>query len=350
MYENKTYENIKENILEKISDIDKREGSFVNDMVSPVAMEFEGAYQQFEAMLGIMFMEDSVGEYIEKRAKEYGILRKKGTYATGNVTFTGKENTHIPKGSLISTINNLLYETVEDAIISQGKTTITVPIKAQETGDKYNVLANMITSIPVAIMGITSVINTTKILGGTDVEADTELVNRVLLQIQNPATSGNAMHYKLWALEVDGVGDAKVFPLYSGPGTVMVMPITSDKRAPDATIIENTKKVIEEKRPIGATVTVYAPTEVLINVTAQIVLEPNYTLQQIQEKYTKQFKKYIMESVFKLYTVDFYKCLSIFYEIEGVKQVIDFKINNATSNITIKENQIQVAGTIAITE
>lgn len=350
MYDGMLYENLKNDMLVKIPNMDKREGSFVSDMISPVAYEFEYAYQQFEAMLGIMFMEDSNAEHIEKRAKEYGLFRKKGTHAIGAVIFTGSENTTIPKGAIVATVTNLLYETSEQVTIPQGETTIVAPIKAQEIGDKYNVLSNMLTFIPVAIMGVSSVTNTDNILGGTDIETDGELVRRVLLQIQTPATSGNAIHYKLWALEVNGVGDAKVFPLYNGPGTVLVMPITSDKRAPDTTIINNTKNAIEDKRPIGASVTVSAPEEVLINVSAQIVLDPNFTLEKVEEKYIEKFRDYITKSVFRLYTVDYYKCLSIFYELEGVKQVANFKINNATSNVEITENKIQVAGTVAIIE
>lgn len=350
MYDHKLYENIKRDILAKIADIDKREGSFVNDMVSPVAIELEGAYQQFEKMLGVMFLEDSAGAYIDKRANEYGVFRKQGTYAKGYVTFTGAENTLIPKGSLVSTVTDLIYETLEDVVIEQGETQIAVPVMAQEIGDKYNVLSRMINQIPISIIGISSVTNEMGLLGGTNIETDKELINRTLLQIQNPATSGNAMHYKLWALEVDGVGDAKVFPLHSGPGTVMVMPITSDKRSPDESIINNVKANIEEKRPIGPTITVNMPVEVLINVAAQIVLDPNYTLQKVIEKYTEKFKEYITTGVFKLYTVDYYKCLSIMYEIEGVKQVLDFKLNNETSNIVIQDVQIQVAGTVTITD
>ena len=66
MYENKTYENIKASILSDISGIDKREGSIVNDMVSPVSLELENVYAQFDKMLGVMFLDSSAGEYIEK--------------------------------------------------------------------------------------------------------------------------------------------------------------------------------------------------------------------------------------------------------------------------------------------
>lgn len=346
MYEDKTYENIKENILSNINDLDKREGSFMSDMVSPVSIELEGVYQNFNTMLGIMFLIDATGEYLEKKASEYGVIRKQGTYSEGQVVFTGEENAVIPKGSLVSTDTNLLFETTEESIILIATTEITVSIKALEVGSKYNVLANTIKNIPVSINGITGITNTAETLGGTDIETDEELLNRTLIQIQNPATSGNVMHYKLWSLEVNGVGDAKVFPLHNGPGTVMVMPVSSEKMSLDANIIDNIINNIEEKRPVGATVTVESPTEVLINTTAQIVIDSDFTLQQVTEEYTSKFNEYIKSSVFKIYTVDYYKCLSLMYEIEGIKQVLDFKLNNSNANISIQETEIQVPGTI----
>lgn len=348
MYEDINYESIKNNILSNIKDLDKREGSFVNDMVSPISIELDGAYQQFNTMLGIMFLDDNTGYYLEKRANEYGVYRKNGTKAIGKVKFTGIEGTIIPKGSLVSTSSNLLFETIEQAVISLGTTAVTTNIIAQDIGSKYNVIENTIISIPVKINGIASVTNESQILSGTDAETDEELLNRTIIQIQNPATSGNATHYKLWSLEVDGIGDAKVFPLWDGNGTVKVMPITSDRRSPGTTIINNVIDNIELNRPIGATVTVVAPEEVSINVNAKITLNSNYTLDKVIEEYKNKFTYYIKSCVFKFYTVDYYKCLSLMYEIEGVGQVIDFKLNNTVSNITISENQIQVANAVTI--
>lgn len=48
MYENQTYENIKAAMLAEITLTDKREGSFVNDMLSVAAMEGEKLYTELE--------------------------------------------------------------------------------------------------------------------------------------------------------------------------------------------------------------------------------------------------------------------------------------------------------------
>lgn len=347
MYENKTYENIKADILEDVTLTDKREGSFVHDMVSPISYELERVYNQFDRMLGIMFLEDSAGEYIDKRGGEYGIIRKEGGYAKGDCTFTGDENMEIPAGSLCATSGGLLFEVTVGGVIGESGS-VTLPIQAQEWGDKYNVLAGHINTLPVDIFGVKSVSNGEKLLGGTERETDKELVDRILMRLQAPATSGNVYHYKMWALDVEGVGNAKIFPLDNGPGTVTVLPITSSGRSPDEEIIAAVQAYIEEQRPIGATVTVAAPTEKMINTAATLELSSSASLAEVKKEYTALLESYIKSSVFRLSTVDYYKCLSMFYDIAGVVSVKAFTINGGVESISIGEKEIQVAGTVEV--
>lgn len=350
MYEDKTYEAIRSGILDKITSLDKREGSFVSDMISPVSLEMEGIYKQFEKLLGIMFVEDSAGEYIDKRAEEYGLTRKQGTKATGSVLFTGRAGVSVPAGTLVSTITGLLFETVEEVSIPSAETTAEAAIQASEAGSVYNVLKGEVCRLPVSVSGISGVTNTEKTLGGSDDETDRELIERLLFLLRSPATSGNIYHYKIWATAVDGVGDAKIFPLDNGPGTVTVLPITSDGRSPDKKIIDDVTAYIEENRPIGATVTVSAPSEVMIQISATIVLDGGVSLADVTAQYKAATEKYIKDSVFKLNVVDYYKCLSIAYEIPGVSQVVSFTVNGGTENITIGAKEIQVLGTVTLTE
>lgn len=349
MYEGKTYEAIRSGILEGITATDKREGSFVSDMVSPISYELENVYNQFDRMLGVMFLDTSAGEYIDKRGKEYGILRKEGGKAKGECTFTGAEYTEIPMGTLCATAGGLLYEVQEDGIIGESGS-ITLPIIAEQTGDRYNVLAGAINILPVEIFGITGIRNENKLLGGTEREADEELAERILMRLQAPATSGNAYHYRMWAMDVEGVGNAKIFPLDNGPGTVTVLPITSSHRSPDAGIIQNIAEYIEEQRPIGATVTVLAPTEQLINVAATLEISKATTLEKVKRKYTELMESYIKGSVFRLARVDYYRCLSMFYDIEGVTAVKTFLMNGGVESIDIGEKEIQVMGTVEVAE
>jgi uncharacterized phage protein gp47/JayE len=149
---------------------------------------------------------------------------------------------------------------------------------------------------------------------------------------------------------VDGVGDAKVFPLYNGAGTVMLLAITPEGRSIDTTIQNAILDHVEMHKPIGASVSVLKPEEVMINITAQVALNGTHTLQDVVKSYTEKVTDYIKDSVFKRNSVDYFKCLSLFYEVDGVKQVIHCNINGSTANVAISEVQIQTIGQINITE
>lgn len=346
MYEYKTYENIKKSILSRITNLTTIEGSFVNDMVNPIAMELEYSYRQFNKVLAIMFLKNLSGDLLKEKAAEYGLFSKKGTYSECDVKFTGAKNTVIKKDTLVSTSDNLLYETIEEKIILDKEAIVRV--RATEIGVKYNVPTNVITKIPISIAGVSSVTNSSNAIGGSDVEEDEDLLNRILFKLQNPSTSGNPNHYKQWSLEVEGVSDCKVFPLGEGDGTVLILPITEYKRSTNETTIENIKRHIEVNRPIGATVIVKAPKEIFVDAFAKVKIDTSYSIENIKELYTKKLKSYIENSVFKVYTIDYYRCLSFLYEIEGILEVTDFKLNNTSSNIHIDKYEIQVLNNVNI--
>jgi uncharacterized phage protein gp47/JayE len=244
-------------------------------------------------------------------------------------------------------VNDLHFQTTEAAVVGEDGT-VTVPVEAEDIGNAYNVLAGYITTMPVAVNGVISVANEEGTLGGTEAETDAELVARTLLKKRTAATSGNAFHYLEWALEVDGVGNARVFPLENGNGTVGVMPVTSGGRAPGKEIIEAVAENIGKKRPIGATVSVYAPEEVTVHVTANITISADANMELIREAYREKMEAYIKGGVFLLQNVDYYKCLSMFYEISGVVSVNSFLLNGGEGVIPIGEKQIQVMGEIEV--
>ena len=66
MYSKETYEEIKKRILDSITiDIDKREGSFINDMISPLAVELTKTYIEFNNIINIAFVESSYDKYLD---------------------------------------------------------------------------------------------------------------------------------------------------------------------------------------------------------------------------------------------------------------------------------------------
>lgn len=349
MYENQTFEAIMQRLLSKVpSDVDKSEGSFIYDALAPVALELAQAYAELDRILQIVFAQTSYGEWLEKRAAEFGIYRKAGTKATGQVKFTGNDGTIIPAGTLVQTESGLQFQTKAEVTI-QGGVAI-ADIEAVEIGSQYNVPANTITELPVSIVGVVSVTNEQATTGGTDEEDDASLLNRLLVKVQTPATSGNANHYKLWALEVAGVGDVKVFPLWNGPGTVKVLIIDSNKQPASADIVNAVATHIEENRPIGAQVTVVSAQPLTINVSATIVRDTNYTLEQVTTNVRNKITEYLKSIAFKQNFVSYAMIGSLMLDNTGVLDYSNLSVNGGTTNIAIGDEQVAVLGQVVLSE
>jgi uncharacterized phage protein gp47/JayE len=347
VYEEKIYENIKQGILSGITiPVDKREGSVVNDMISPVSVEIAKAYTEFEKMLSVMFLGSGQSYYIDKRVNEYGVYRKDGTKATGAVTFTGINNTSIPKGSLVQTQGGLLFQTINDATVIN--LTASVNIEALEIGSVYNVIANSITKIPVAIPGVTAVVNNSNLTGGTNIEGDEALVKRFLDQLQTPTTSGNPAHYRQWALSVNGAGNAKVIPIWNGPGTVKVLVIDSNNTPANASLITNVADYIETQRPIGATVTVVAPSSKSIAVSAALMLSTDVTLTDVRNAFDIALDEYLKSLAFTGNPVSYAKIGGILLSIKGITDYTNLTVNSGTVNVSISDTEIPIKGTVTL--
>lgn len=349
MFEEQTFEAIMQRLLNRVSaDIDKSEGSFVYDALVPAAMELAQIYVQLDNILQIAFAQTSYGEWLDKRAAEFGIYRKAGTKATGQITFTGSDNTIIPAGTIVQTEAGTQFQTIAEVTISSG--TATTDIEAFDIGPNYNVPANTITILPVSIVGVTAVTNEVPTAGGTDNEDDASLLNRLLIRAQLPATSGNVNHYKLWALNVPGVGDAKVFPLWNGAGTVKVVIIDSNKQLASTAIVDAVASYIENNRPIGADATVESAQALNINVAATITRDTNYTLEQVTANVSDKITSYLQSIAFRQNMVSYAWIGSLLLESAGVLDYSNLTINGGTSNVTIADEQVALLGQVALSE
>lgn len=342
MYENESYEIIKDRILKDISiNIDKREGSFVQDMISPLAAEITRAYIELDNVLNIAFIKTSYDGYLDRKINEFGIYRKEGGKASGSIIINGADGTRIPKGTIALTQDNLKF-ILDEGIIKNGKAII--ESTAIETGKKYNVLKNAITKLDIDIFGVES-INNDEFSGGIDRETDEEFKSRFFRAIQKPMTSGNANHYEQWALEVEGVGNAIVKPLWNGAGTVKVMITDKYKQPVPNEILNNCKEYIESVRPIGASVTVTTPNLFNISILVDVDLDNTKTLDEVTNIMKGKLIEYFKDCDLVRYT----KVGGIISSIEGVQDYRNLKINNTTNNISIPEENVINLNSLVVT-
>ena len=280
-YNQETYQAIRQRMLNNMfNDIDKREGSFVSNMVSPVGVEFAKYYMELDNILSIMFLEDATNEFLDKKVYDFGIERKQGSFSRGYIKITGENGTFIPQYSEVLSQSGLMFFTMSDVWINEG--VATVEVEASNVGAEYNLIPNSIDKFSKEIYGVVSVTNEEEFTEGASVETDEELRERFFEIIRRPATSGNIYHYEQWAKEVDGVNQARVKPLWNGAGTVKVV-VSNNNNIVDSEIVQKCQEHINNVRPIGAEVTVVTPTALDIDVTANIYIEDGYDSVKVKD-------------------------------------------------------------------
>lgn len=344
-YNQETYEAIRKRILDNMTnDIDKREGSFVSNMISPVGVEFAKYYIELDNILSIMFLEDATNEYLDKKVYDFGIERKMGTVARGTIKVTGENGTHIPQNSEVISQGELSFFTLEDAWINEGIALIEV--EASDVGTEYNIIQNSIDKFVININGVESVTNEKEFKEGTNVETDEELRERFFEVVRRPATSGNIYHYEQWAKEIDGINQARVKPLWNGNGTVKVI-VSNDNSIVDEEIVSKCQEYINTVKPIGADVTVITPTSLDINVTANIYIENGYDATKAKLDFEENLKKYLSSCND---TVVYTRVASCLGSVEGIKDYSELKLNGATSNISFDDEKLPKIKTITLSE
>lgn len=333
-------ERLKADLLATGNTLHNVEGGFNFANLSANAVEFENAYAEIMLALDASFAQTSWGEYLDMRAEEHGIIRKQATQAQVYLEIKGTTGVTVPRGSLFSTETDIQFKTNAAAVISAG--TVTVKAMAVIAGKSGNVEKDLIKKIPLSIPGVTAVNNPASAYDGFDLETDDALRERLLEHVRNPATSGNAQHYKEWATSVSGVGQVKVLPLWAGNGTVKVLVVDGGNNPASSDLVERVQEYIETVRPIGATVTVAAPTTKKINITANIV----GTTDTI--RVTEYIKSYFRSIIFTASHVSYARIGKLILDSPGVKDYSNLQVNGGTANIALGDDDLAVVGEVTL--
>jgi uncharacterized phage protein gp47/JayE len=341
-----TREEIKNRMLSHISDeYDKSDGSFFHDVINALAIELEAAYTDQNHILDQGFVETAKGQYLDKKASEQGLYRKPPIKANTTVTIKGSEGVSIKKGMEVASDSASYIIKENKTIDSTGQ--VNVLVECEKAGTIGNVPLGAIKSFPRTIAGLESVTNPSKVTNGYNGESDEELRNRYYSKVKTPATSGNKNHYRNWALEVPGVGDARIIPLWNGNGTVRVVIIDSEKTGADQELVDKVKEYIEKNRPIGADVTVESAIELSINIAVALTIDTNnYTMEQVLKNVENNIKKYLKEIAFVEDYVSYAQIGSLIFQTKGVVDYSNLTVNNGNKNIPLTNTSIAVLGVI----
>ena len=269
------YKTIKDRMVQeaiaRLGDNSIRDASHpINVILTSLSAPFADLYASVNDVVKNSFVTTASDENLDALGRVWGIIRKPAQKAKGEVTFIGTNGVTILAETLIASPNGARFMTIEDTTIANSE--VDVKIVALLGGADANAAANEELTLVNPIRGVLSTVRTVgAITGGTDIENDSLYRIRLLALIRSPARSGNIDDYKFWALSSPrDVSRVWVTPRHDGIGTVKILVMMDNKYDNGLPLDEDLtaiKKYIDTQRPLGAEITVIAPTLKKINIT-----------------------------------------------------------------------------------
>jgi uncharacterized phage protein gp47/JayE len=229
-----------------------------------------GLYGYIDWLSRQILPDTSEYEWLERHASLWlSEGRKSAATSTGEVSFTGVSGSVVPSETVLTTAAGVQVATTAEATLTSG--TASVAAAAVDAGAAGNLVAGTPLSLVSPIAGVQSTVTVASggLTGGADIEDDEALRARVIARIQQPPQGGCAYDYEAWALELEGVTRAWVYPQELGLGTVTVRFVRDDDASliPDAAEVAAVQAYLDARRPVTAQVTVVAPIAKALNIT-----------------------------------------------------------------------------------
>lgn len=331
VFDTKSFEEFREEVLENISDrYSKIEGSYTSDIVAGVCRELEKLSENIASLESAIFVTEDSGEYLIRRCADYGITRKLATAAVITVTVTADTDTVLKSGAELTDSNGKVFFELTQATELTASVPTAVTAVCTSTG-KLSIPENSIRFVS-SVSGI--VITNEAQISGTDDETDEALFRRLQFRLQNQPGCGTAADYKRWALEIPGVGYARV---KVGAGEISTFIADDDCGPVSSAQISAVMANFDEKRPLGAVVGVSSATVRSASIAATVQLFDGYSLQEVQAAYEDMLHSCIGEIAFDDRTdvLTIARLSHYLMSVDGVEDITAFTLNNGSSNWNI---------------
>lgn len=353
-FEDRTFDNILAEMLAMAPDgIDTRQGSIYYDAVAACALKLANFYADASCILDLVFVWSATGEYLDRRGAECGLARNAATRAR---YFYSYEGTRPNTGTRFFTDG--LFFTLEET--RDG----TLYLVAESPGENANVVLAGAPATPVnAIFGLTVSEFGRLAEPGSDKEGDETYRTRIQEKMAGPAQNGNKQHYKTWCEEVDGVGRARILPLWAGENTVKAILLDTEGLPAANTIVERVQEYIdpggtgtgEGVANIGAHFTAAEAEALPITISCSVTLTTGFTLDKAREQAAAAFKEYLKDLA--LHTsentpvvVRISRIGAILYGLDAVIDYANLSLNGKTSNIEIERTRVAVLERVIVDE
>lgn len=350
MYEDVTFEAILKRMLDRISDVDKREGSIAYDVTAPTAIEFQNAYIGMDGVLKEAFADTASKHYLIKRCNERGIDIEPAT----NAIRKGEFNIDIPIGSRFSLnqLNYIAIEKIDDGIFKMECETVGA-VGNTESGSM----------IPIDyIEGLQTAVLTDVLIPGEDEESVEHLRQRYYNSFDAQAFGGNIADYKEKINAIEGVGGVKIYRAWNGGGTVKAVIIDSTYSKPSTTLVEAVQTKIDPIgnqgeglgiAPIGHIVTITGCEASSVDIQTNITFQEGWNWESIEANVHKAIDDYFTELSKGWEDADKNSLIvrisqieTRLLDVEGVLDISNTLLNGNASNLSIDKDSIPIRGTV----
>ena len=368
MFEDYTYERLLEDVLNNApEDIDTRPGGIYYDAVSGILMKVAKLYTDLDLVAEMTTVATATGQALDVKASEYGITRLAATRAKYYVTFDG----------VMPQIGERFYTDGKYFSLQEDTAAGVYYLEAEIAGSGGNEIYKGTAAVPVNnIEGLTAATFGAIYESGNDEENDNNLRTRVQEKIAGPAENGNKQHYKTWCESIDGIGRARIFPLWNGPNTVKAVlidgtgkPCSTSKVAEVQNYIDPATKgytaTIDGKiytvgdglgegvANLGAHFTATGAIPLAVTVTFSAELASGATKDAAEQEAAEAIEEYLKGLV--LGTAEaadiVVRVSAIGAILSGLENILDYsnlKLNGAAKNITPGEDDVPVVGEVSI--
>lgn len=198
------------------------------------------------------FLSEAYGIALDQKGIDLNTPRLDASYAEVNCKFTLSKfqstEYKIPKGTRVSTIDNQMFLTTDDLIISSGDTEGVVKCRSSLPGIMYNNIdIGLINRFVDVLPYLDSVSNINKSSGGTDIEDDESYRERLKIAEAQYSTAGPVLSYKYWALKSDAdISDVLITT--PEPGVVEIRPVLRSGELPTEIIINRIRDTFSKEK------------------------------------------------------------------------------------------------------
>lgn len=363
-----TYAFLRQQMLSQVPDtFDKRDSAPLPTAISPAAYVLAGFYLTLNQVQQQAFVQTASGQSLDYLGVLAGLTR----YPASPAVRLGVFNTAVPMGARFSTVNgeNSINFSVTAAESEANQYQLTAETPGT-VGNEYTGPILPITNVP----GLTSAQITDILVPGDEEETDDAFRQRIISALNNRPFGGNIADYQQNIMAIDGVGAVQVYPTWNGGGTVKCSILGADYVPASPELVQNVQTAIDPPTsglglglaPIGTQVTITAPSEVTVNISATVELAAGYELEQVQPLVESALETYLLSvrqswgnqlgTTTVEYAANVYlsRVLAAVVGTTGVVNATNVQLNGGTSDLTLTETgdtqQVPVLGTVTLHE